>query len=74
MPMLGEQGVGAFIDAHYGKRGDHLFRMELLPTYRVDSDGDELSRWQGGTTEPTSSLKQPWLDTLAREHEAGLVS
>lgn len=65
-------GLGAWIGAHYGQPGDRLFRLEALPEYAVDDDGDDFRRWLAGAPEPTWARKQPWLDTLRREHDAGL--
>jgi hypothetical protein len=66
--------LGRFIDEHYNQPGDHLFRMEVLPEYEVTSDGDDFHRWLDGAPEPIWSRKQPWLDTLRREHENGQIS
>src|SRR5262249_18993415 len=51
-----------------------LFRMEVLPEYAVTSDGEDFRRWLEGASEPTWTRKQPWLDTLRREHENGQIS
>lgn len=64
----------AFIDGHYRRRGDRLFRMEVLPEYLVDDDGDDYSRWLKGASEPTWSRKQSWLDVLRRDRENGMHS
>jgi len=48
------------------------FRLELLDRYDVDSDGDDYLRYVRGEAEPSAEPKQPWLDRLRREHEAGI--
>lgn len=68
------QALGRFIDQHYHRPGDRLFRMEVLPEYEVTSDGDDFRRWLDGAPEPTWSRKQPWLDTLRRERDHGQIS
>jgi len=68
------EALGCFIDEHYHRPGDRLFRMEVLPEYEVGSDGEDFRRWLAGAGEPTWSRKQPWLDTLRREHANGQVS
>ncbi|MGQ0773015.1 MAG: DUF6879 family protein [Pseudonocardiales bacterium] len=68
------EALGCFIDEHYYRPGDQLFRMEVLPEYEVTSDGEDFQRWREGAAEPTWSRKQPWLDTLRRERENGQVS
>ena len=57
--------LGAFIEANYYRPGDSVFRMECLPEYAVESDGDDYHRWLAGEAEPTWFRKQPWLDELA---------
>lgn len=52
---------------------ERIFRMETLPAYAVEDDGDDFRRWVGGEDEPTWQRKQPWLDTLRAEHDAGKV-
>src|SRR5947209_15883367 len=72
--VMDPQALGAFIEGHYNQPGDRLFRMEVLPEYDVASDGEDFQRWLAGATEPTWSRKQPWLDTLRREHDNGQIS
>lgn len=69
--LLDVAGLGALVDAHYRAPGDTLFRMETLPEYSVDSDGEDWRRWLAGATEPTWERKQPGLDLLAREKANG---
>lgn len=54
--------------SHYRER---IFRLETLPAYAVTSDGDDFHRWVAGESEPTWNRKQPWLDVLRAEREAG---
>ena len=68
------EALGHFIDEHYNRSGDRLFRMEVLPEYEVTSDGEDFRRWLEGATEPTWTRKQPWLDTLRKERENGQIS
>jgi hypothetical protein len=72
--QLDERSLGRYIDQRYRAPGDTLFRMETLPAYLVDTDGEDYRRWLDGATEPTWSRKQPWLDTLRREQSNGQVS
>ena len=66
--------LGRYIDEHFYRPGHRLFRMEVLPAYEVDSDGEDYERWLGGACEPSWSRKQPWLDTLRRERDNDQVS
>lgn len=68
------EALGRFIDEHYNRPGDQLFRMEVRPEYDVASDEDDFRRWLDGASEPTWSRKQAWLDTLHRERENGQIS
>lgn len=65
--------LGAFIEANIHRAGDGVFRMECLPEYEVTSDGDDYHRWLAGWDEPTWARKQPWLDELAADRDAGIV-
>jgi hypothetical protein len=71
---LDERELGDYIDQRYRSPGDTLFRMETLPGYLVDTDGDDYRRWLDGAEEPTWSRKGPWLDTLRMERRNGQVS
>lgn len=64
--------LGRWIGARYQDEGDRLFRLECLPEYAVDDDGEDFRRWLAGATEPTWSRKEEWLATLRAEHTAGL--
>lgn len=59
---------------HLGAFRHHLFRMETLPEYAVDSDGDDYQRWLDGAPEPTWERLGRWLDILRAEHAAGKIS
>ncbi|MBA2323818.1 MAG: hypothetical protein H0V92_07355 [Pseudonocardiales bacterium] len=50
-----------------------VFRLETLPVYTVDSDGEDFRRWQTGAPEPTWERKQPWLDFLRDESGSGKI-
>jgi len=63
------EALGRYIDRHFHRPGHRLFRMELLPAYAVDSDGDDYQRWLDGAAEPTWVRKQPWLDALRDERD-----
>ncbi|RSM35204.1 hypothetical protein DMA12_45265 [Amycolatopsis balhimycina DSM 5908] len=67
--MLDIQQLGNYIDEHYTRT---LFRLETLPQYLVDSDGEDYRRYVTGLPGPTMSRKQPWLDTLRAERDRGL--
>jgi hypothetical protein len=51
-----------------------LFRLEALPEYAVDSDGDDYQRWCAGEAEPTWDRLNSWLEVLRSERAAGKVS
>jgi len=54
MELLDEAATGAWFAEHYGPAAAHAaFRLELLPAYAVDSDGDDFHRWLAGESEPT---------------------
>jgi len=69
---LDAAGIGRFFADHYRSAGDTLFRLETLPGYDVTDDGPNWRLWQEGAAEPDPAWKEPWLDTLRREHRAGL--
>jgi len=48
------------------------FRLELLDRYTVGSDGSDVERYLRGEPEPDPERKQPWLDRLSRERDAGI--
>lgn len=72
--LLDYQGLAHWIGDRYRNRGDRLFRLEALPEYTVDDDGDDYRRWLAGAAEPTWARKQPVLDALREEREAGMIS
>ena len=66
----------AVLDLHgladrLGRFQRHLFRMEALPAYAVDSDGDDYHRYVRGELEPDWERKQPWLDRLSADRDSG---
>jgi hypothetical protein len=71
--LLDVDGIGAWFAEHYGVHAARTaFRLELLPTYAVDSDGDDFRRWLAGEAEPTWERKNGWLQVLRDERAAGL--
>ena len=64
----------AELGRYLGDFRQRLFRMETLPAYTVDSDGDDYQRWLAGESEPTWERKTRWMDVLRRERAAGKVS
>lgn len=70
--LLDMASLEALIDAHFYRPGDRLFRMEQLPAYGVDSDGDDWRRFrEEGAIEPDWSRKQEWYEVIRRERENG---
>lgn len=52
--------MGRLLDAaelgrYLGDFRQRLFRMETLPAYTVDSDGDDYQRWLAGSQSPRGS-------------------
>jgi len=73
--LLDEAAIGAWFEQHYGPDAAHTaFRLELLPAYAVDSDGDDYRRWLAGEAEPTWERKSAWLKVLRDERATGLQS
>jgi hypothetical protein len=73
--LLDEEDLGAWFGRHYGPDAARAaFRLELLPAYTVDSDGDDFARWLAGEPEPTWERKNAWLQVLRDERAAGLRS
>ncbi len=64
----------AALGTHLGRFERRLFRMETLPAYAVESDGDDYNRWVAGDPEPTWERKNRWLAVLRAERAAGKVS
>jgi hypothetical protein len=69
--MLTEQQLADYIDKHFTRT---LFRLETLPQYLVDSDGDDYHRYVADLPGPTMSRKGPWLEHLRNEAARGLYS
>jgi hypothetical protein len=69
--MLTAAQLGEYIDAHLTRSA---FRLELLAAYDVASDGDDFDRYQRGEPGPSLDRKQPWLDRLTRERDAGIAN
>ncbi len=70
MNVLDTTGLGERL----GRFTSRLFRLETLPAYAVDSDGDSYRRWLAGEPEPTSERFQRWLDVLRARRAAGKLS
>ncbi len=67
--MLTAGELGAYIDERLTRSA---FRLEALPQYLVDSDGDDFKRFLAGETAPTPERKLPWLRRLTSEAAAGI--
>jgi hypothetical protein len=63
--------LGEYIDSRLTRSA---FRLELLDRYDVESDGDDVARYLRGEPEPSPERKEPWLDRLRREREAGILN
>lgn len=72
MPMLNEQQLGDWIDAHYQRPGDRLFRMERLPWYDVPSQNTDRQAWLAG--HPDTAAVETWAQVLADDTRRGLIS
>jgi hypothetical protein len=69
--MLNATELGRYIDERLTRSA---FRLELLDAYEVDADGEDFERFLRGEPHSTPERKQPWLDRLRREHEAGILN
>ncbi len=58
---------------HLDRFRHRLFRLETLPSYAVDSDGDDFHRWLAGDF-TVSDRHRRWMDVLRRERAEGRVS
>ena len=67
--MLTETELLEFFGTHLTKSA---FRLETLDHYDVASDGDDFRRFLAGEPEPDWERKNPWLETLRAEKEAGI--
>lgn len=66
--MLDLAQVGEYFDTHFSRTA---FRLEALDVYDVSTDGGDVERYLRGEPEPDPGRKQPWLDHLRAEREAG---
>lgn len=64
----------AALGRHLGVFRQRLFRMESLPRYTVDSDGDDYQRWLDEEAEPSWERLNSWLEVLRDERAAGKIS
>jgi hypothetical protein len=69
--VLDAAELGRYIDERLTQSA---FRLELLDSYEVEADGDDFARYLRGEPDPTVERKQPWLDRLRREREAGILN
>lgn len=67
--MLSAVELGTCIDERLTRSA---FRLEVLPQYLVDSDGDDFKRFLAGEAAPTPERKTPWLRRLIGETAAGI--
>lgn len=67
--MLTAAELGDYIDSRLTRSA---FRLETLNRYDVGSDEDDFARYLRGEPGPTPRRKQPWLDRLRRERDAGI--
>lgn len=67
--MLTAVELGQYIDTRLTRSA---FRLEVLDHYDVGSDGGDFERYLRGEPAPTMERKQPWLDRLRRERQAGI--
>lgn len=69
--MLTAQELGEYIDTRLAQSA---FRLERLDRYDVAADGDDFERFMRGEVAPRPERKQPWLERLRREAEAGILN
>lgn len=69
--MLTADELGEYVESRLTRSA---FRLELLDRYTVDSDHDDVARYLRGEPEPSPERKQPWLDKLRRDREAGILN
>jgi len=60
--------LGEFVARHHTR---DLFRLETLPRYSSDSDGDDFRRYIRGDPAPSAEAKQPWLDRIRADVATG---
>jgi hypothetical protein len=68
--MLNVAELGEYFDS---RLRESAFRLELLDRYDVESDGGDFERYVRGEPGPDAERKQPWLDELRRERQAGIL-
>jgi len=67
MTLLDAEQLSAVLD---GSRWD-LFRIETLPAYATPTTSPDFQRWLDGDPGPDWSVRQKWLDLLARWADEG---
>lgn len=58
---------------HLDRFRHRLFRLESLPAYSVESDGDDFRRWLAGDLSLSDHQRQ-WMDVLRRERAEGRIT
>lgn len=66
--LLDLDAVEAFIEERFTRSA---FRLEVLDTYTVDSDRDNVERYLSGGPAPYWADGDPWMDKLARDRAEG---
>ncbi|OHV29865.1 MULTISPECIES: DUF6879 family protein [Pseudofrankia] len=69
--MLNAVELGEYIDA---RLTHSAFRLETLDHYDDATDGADVARYLRGEPGPDLARKQPWLDRLRHEKEAGILN
>jgi hypothetical protein len=67
---LTEQELGDLLD----QAQRTLFRLEVLDTYDVASDGGDFARYMAGEPGPDMTRKGPWLERLRQDAARGLCN
>ncbi|HET7012341.1 MAG TPA: hypothetical protein VFI65_00415 [Streptosporangiaceae bacterium] len=66
--LLTEQELGDLLDQARAE----LFRLEVLDSYDVATDGGDFARYVAGEQGPDMARKGPWLDRLRQDAARGL--
>ncbi|TQN32917.1 hypothetical protein FHX37_2905 [Haloactinospora alba] len=69
--MLTASELGDYIESRLTRSA---FRLEVLDRYEVAADGGDFARYLAGEPDPDYERKQPWLDQLTAEYEAGILN
>jgi hypothetical protein len=68
--LLTEQELGDLLD----RARSELFRLEVLDSYDVASDGGDFARYVAGGQGPDMARKGPWLERLRQDAACGLLN